>query len=49
MLTLTWFKLNPDARVILYLLDHLSVSANDDTHSKPGDGDLKDDETQKQT
>lgn len=33
--TLTRFELDPHSGIILDLLDHLSISANDDAYSKP--------------
>lgn len=33
---LTLFELNPDARIVLNLSDHLAVPANDDSNSKSG-------------
>lgn len=32
---LTGFELDPHTSIVLDLLDHLSVSADDDAHSKP--------------
>ncbi len=34
--TLTWLKLDPDSCIVLNLLDHLPVSADDDSHCESG-------------
>lgn len=44
---LTLFKLDPDTGIILYLLYHLSVSANDDADSKSGHNDLNEGDSEK--
>lgn len=44
---LTLFKLDPDTGIILYLLYHLSISANDDANSKSGHNDLNEGDSEK--
>lgn len=44
---LTLFKLDPYTGIILYLLYHLSVSANDDADSKSGHNDLNEGDSEK--
>lgn len=37
---LTWLELDPDSCVVLYFLDHLPISPDDNSDSKPWDGNL---------
>lgn len=46
---LTLFKLDPDTSIILNLLDHLSVPADDDANSKSGHNHLDERNSEKIT